>query len=142
MRNALHKAKAKFKAEGGFTLIELMAVLAILALIAIIAVPAIGSILQKAGDGADESTYAMIEKSAGIAYVADGGTVAGMNATGTAKDGNIANTASATGYTVAYLKDAGFLDYDGDAVADTVVATLDVDTGEFSVPRPSESEGE
>lgn len=137
MRNALHKAKAKFKADGGFTLIELMAVLAILALIAIIAVPAIGSILQKAGDGADESTYAMIEKAAGIAYVADGGTEAGMKATAT---GTPKNTAAATGYTVGYLKEAGFLDYDGKTVADSVVAKLDTKTGEFSVPRPSKSE--
>lgn len=121
MRDAIKKYKAKLKGEGGFTLIELMAVLAILALIAIIAVPAIGSILQKAGDGADDSTIAMIEKSAGIAYVAEGGTVkaAGLKpiTVDAPEDADSANLM----YTTKYLSDEGYLDYDGEITGEAVL---------------------
>lgn len=128
MREAIKKYKAKLKGQGGFTLIELMAVLAILALIAIIAVPAIGSILQKAGDSADDSTVAMIEKSAGIAYVAEGGTTSakGLTSTTAAVKKGVKDPAN-KGYTVDYLKSNGFLDYDGDITGTAVL----LKSGEF-----------
>lgn len=97
MRDAIKKFREKIKAEGGFTLIELMAVLAILAIIAIIAVPAIGSIMKNAETKADTADVEMIEKAAGIAYVAQGG---------------VPSKVPAAGYTVQSLVTGGYLDYD------------------------------
>lgn len=77
----------------GFTLIELMAVLGVLTIIAIIAVPAINNILKNAEDGSVESSMAMVERAAAVAFVAD-------------------NKPDIQGYTVKHLVDDGYLDYD------------------------------
>ncbi|WP_373749779.1 prepilin-type N-terminal cleavage/methylation domain-containing protein [Jeotgalibaca porci] len=57
MRN---KIKQLLKKEGGFTLVELLAVLAILALIVGIAVPMIGNVMTKAETSASASEIELI----------------------------------------------------------------------------------
>ena len=57
MRN---KIKQLLKKEGGFTLVELLAVLAILALIVGIAIPMIGNVVQKSQVKADNAQIELI----------------------------------------------------------------------------------
>lgn len=66
MRN---KIKQLLKKEGGFTLVELLAVLAILALIVGIAVPMIGNVVQKSQVKADDAQIELIVDAARLYQV-------------------------------------------------------------------------
>lgn len=57
MRN---KFKKILKQEKGFTLVELLAVIVILGIIVAIAIPAVGSIINRAGDQADDAEIELI----------------------------------------------------------------------------------
>ena len=69
MRN---KIKQLLKKEGGFTLVELLAVLTILALIVGIAIPMIGNVVTKAGTSVDQSQEELIINAAQLYDLEDG----------------------------------------------------------------------
>ncbi|HZK47613.1 MAG TPA: prepilin-type N-terminal cleavage/methylation domain-containing protein [Atopostipes sp.] len=54
--------------EEGFTLVELLAVIVILGIIVAIAIPAIGTVIQKAGDNADDAEVEMIVDAARLYF--------------------------------------------------------------------------
>ncbi|MFD2657487.1 competence type IV pilus major pilin ComGC [Gracilibacillus thailandensis] len=60
----------KWNKEDGFTLVELLAVIVILGIIVAIAVPAIGSIIDRAEEGAQEAEAELIENAARLALIA------------------------------------------------------------------------
>lgn len=104
--------------QKGFTLIELMAVLALLTIIAIIAVPSINNILKNAESDADGSTLSMIEHAASIAYVDT--------------DRKLSKLPNGPGYTVQYLVDNGYLDYDYSAKGARTGAVTHTGDGQFT----------
>lgn len=93
------KLKRKLQGAAGFTLVELMAVLLILGIIAIIAVPTINTIMKDSEDNAKKTSMAMIEKAAEVAhakYISK----------------NPLEAPEQQRYSVKWLVDNGYLDYD------------------------------
>ena len=70
MRN---KIKQLLKKEGGFTLVELLAVLAILALIVGIAIPMIGNVITNAEKSTNTAQTELVEDAAQIYFLDNGG---------------------------------------------------------------------
>ena len=98
MRKKIKELRERAKAQGGFTLVELMIVLVILVLIIAVAIPVMGNIMSNAEDSSYESSVGMVEKAAEVAY----------------SDAKLqGNSAGAKNhYTVKELIDGGFLDLD------------------------------
>lgn len=87
MRN---KIKQLLKKEGGFTLVELLAVLAILALIVGIAIPMIGNVVQNSQVKADDAQIELIVDAAQLRAIekeADFKTVTSIDIDELVKDG-------------------------------------------------------
>ena len=97
MRKKIKELRERAKAQGGFTLVELMIVLVILVLIIAVAIPVMGNIMGNAEESSYESSVGMVEKAAEVAY--SDAKLQGADSTIAAK-----NT-----YTVQELIDGGFL---------------------------------
>ena len=124
MRKKIKELRERAKAQGGFTLVELMIVLVILVLIIAVAIPVMGNIMSNAEDSSYESSVGMIEKAAEVAY------------SDAKLQGNPADAKES--YSVNDLIEAGFLDLDvpatyGDKVIDgTETVTRDAGGGSFT----------
>ena len=127
MRKKIKELRERAKAQGGFTLVELMIVLVILVLIIAVAIPVMGNIMGNAEKSSYESSVGMIEKAAEVAY------------SDAKLQGNPADAKES--YTVNELIAGGFLDLEvpatyGDKVIDgTETVTRDAGGGSFTYAK-------
>ena len=70
---SLHNTKSKLRAEGGFTIVELLIVVVVIAILAAITIVSYNGITSRANDSATKATVGSYQKKAEV-YAADGTT--------------------------------------------------------------------